>query len=222
MGWNILGGYFILQGVALLYAGTQTDSLAVCIIMGLIFCILGIWVIYRHSTKGRDKVARSHDKKLKEKKNRNQDKAALLERSRNSISGLSHMDGLPLAQGAACLAFCKDEVVEISGGGTQFQLDLGKITDATVKTNVEIQRAYVSSIGGAVAGAALFGALGAMVGGRAKQKETRTLEHYLIITYLKEGQISYLSFLAQNVVKANDFAAQIQMKKGGAIPIVEL
>ena len=192
MGWNILGGFLILAGAIQFYAEAQIGSLVEGIIFGLIFCIPGIWIIYRHTPKGKESVAKRRLVKIEarrqkkgRKQNRYQDRAALLEQKKNSISGLRHMDGLPLAQGAECLAICKDQSLEISGGGTQFHLDLNKITDAIVKTDVEIQQAYVSSIGGAVAGAALFGTLGAMVGGRAKKKETKTLEHYLIITYFK-------------------------------------
>ena len=83
----------------------------------------------------------------------------------------------------------------ITSGGNTFNVALNKLTDVQIKTNAEIQKQYVSSVGGAVGGAVLFGPLGAMVGGRAKQKQIRTLEHYLIITYLKDGNVDYLSFL---------------------------
>lgn len=43
-------------------------------------------------------------------------------------------------------------------------------------------------------GAVLFETLGAMIGGRAKQKKIRTIEDYFIITYQKDGAADYISF----------------------------
>lgn len=42
-----------------------------------------------------------------------------------------------------------------------------------IKTDKEIQQQYVSSVGGAVGGAVLFGPLGAITGGRAKKKTVK-------------------------------------------------
>lgn len=75
-----------------------------------------------------------------------------------------------------------------------FELEKLKITDMCIKTDVEIQQQYVSSVGGAVGGAILFGALGAMIGGRAKKKVVnRKMRHYLIITY-QSDEIKYIGF----------------------------
>ncbi|MEH2944892.1 hypothetical protein VSQ32_19130 [Lachnospiraceae bacterium KK002] len=54
-----------------------------------------------------------------------------------------------------------------------FELEKSKITDMCIKTDKEIQQQYVSSVGGAVGGAVLFGPLGAITGGRAKKKTVK-------------------------------------------------
>ena len=87
---------------------------------------------------------------------------------------LAHMEGLRLAQGTSCVAHYEKGMVEIQGGGVRFQLDIGKIMKAEVRTETEIQKAYVSSIGGAVSGAMVFGALGAIIGGRVKEPVSYT------------------------------------------------
>ena len=68
------------------------------------------------------------------------------------------------------------------------------MTDVCVKTNVEIQKQYVSSVGGAVAGAVVFGPLGAMIGGRAKEKKSKEFHQYLIFTYESDGEVKYVGF----------------------------
>ena len=105
-----------------------------------------------------------------------------------------HVAGLPLAENAACTVFFEDAGLSIAGGGSDFNVAYDKITDISIKTDVEIQKQYVSSAGGAVGGAMLFGPLGAIVGGRAKQKTSKNIDHYIIVTYLRNESIDYLSF----------------------------
>lgn len=105
-----------------------------------------------------------------------------------------HFTGLPLAEGTDCSIQHNPDGFVFTAGGNVFNLSNDKITDMCIKTDAEIQKQYVSSIGGAVGGAVLFGPIGAMIGGRAKKKKTTNLTHYLIITYLKDGQIAYLCF----------------------------
>lgn len=107
---------------------------------------------------------------------------------------LKYIDGLPLASGVDCEISSYPNQIKITGNNTEFNLDKSLLVDVCIKTDVEIQNQYVSSVGGAVAGAILFGGLGAIVGGRAKQKETRISSNYLIFTYSKNDEIKYISF----------------------------
>lgn len=107
---------------------------------------------------------------------------------------LRHVAGLPLAENCMCnLYLCKDKIVIESEGAT-FNLLKEKLIDVNLKTETEIRKAYVSSVGGAVGGALLFGPLGAMIGGRTKEKEDKTEKQFLIFTYLKDNQNQYISF----------------------------
>lgn len=107
---------------------------------------------------------------------------------------LKHMIGLPVPEGFECEISSYPTKISISGNGMQFNLDKNKLIDVCVKTDVEIQNQYVSSVGGAVGGAILFGGLGAMIGGRAKLKQARTVSKYLIFSYSKDNNINYISF----------------------------
>lgn len=105
-----------------------------------------------------------------------------------------HISGLPLSNGTGCTIRYKDDCVKISGGGINFELKKEKITDIHLKSDVDIHRMYVSSVGRAAAGRAVFGEIGEMVGGRARQRTIRQYRQYLIFTYLTNEGIAYICF----------------------------
>lgn len=107
---------------------------------------------------------------------------------------VKHQSGLPLAQDAECSIEYGEDKFVFSGSGNIFNLSFNKITDICVKTDEEIQKQYVSSIAGAVAGGMAFGALGAIIGGRVKEKKTKISSHFFIFTYKKDTEIDYISF----------------------------
>jgi len=81
----------------------------------------------------------------------------------------------------------------------------------------------VSSVGCAVGGAVLFGPLGAMVGGRAKEKTSRVIEYYFIITYHgKTGDLEYLSFETYAPQQARDLIQRFRPLLEEQIGCVEL
>lgn len=107
---------------------------------------------------------------------------------------MKHINGLPIAENVNCNVSMTDNKFLFSSGAMNFELEKSKITDICIKTDTEIQKQYVSSIGGAVGGAVLFGPLGAMIGGRAKKKTVKNEIHsYLIITY-QSPEIKYIGF----------------------------
>ena len=88
----------------------------------------------------------------------------------------------------------REDCLFIEGGSCSVRLSYDKAIDLSVTTDKEIQKSYVGSVGGAIGGAALFGTLGAMVGGRAKEKTSTVTEFYLVVTYNKDNELAYLSF----------------------------
>ncbi|MED3803685.1 hypothetical protein P4562_17310 [Lysinibacillus xylanilyticus] len=118
-----------------------------------------------------------------------------------------HMAGLPIAEGAEIFVYrCKEKVVFERNQDT-IELGINKVRDILIKTDVEIQKNYVSSAGGAVGGYVLFGPLGAMIGGRAKEKKSTNTEKYLIFSYEKDGVTDYISMEVTNEPNASLFNA---------------
>ncbi len=124
-----------------------------------------------------------------------------------------HMAGLPIAEGAECFVYLCSSKIIFFRNETEYSLLFDKVTDVLVKTDSEIHQAYVSSIGGAVGGAVLFGPLGAMIGGRAKKKESKTFKYYLIFEYDKDEGVDFISFEIQNQISANSFVKAFSQKE---------
>lgn len=135
------------------------------------------------------KKSKSKEQKLEKRAKKEEQK----EYANNHIT-LMHMAGLPISEGVSCECGLEKEQFNFNGGGNEFNLKFDKITSLDIKTDVEIQKQYVSSVGGAVGGAVLFGPLGAIIGGRAKKKTHKETTYYLIFTYLKNQEVSYISF----------------------------
>ena len=110
-------------------------------------------------------------------------------------TNLIHFDGLPISENTICKVVSYNDKYEFIANGLTFNLQKDRITDVSIKTDVEIQKQSVSSIGGAIGGAVLFGPLGAIIGGRAKDRKVKTTTKYLIITYLKDDDVKLLCFV---------------------------
>ena len=126
---------------------------------------------------------------------------------------LMHLIGLSIPEKAFTQIYSCPESYEFECNGVTFSLNKDKVTDVSLKTTSEIQKQSVSSIGGAVGGAILFGPLGAMIGGRAKTKELRTVTTCLIFTYLKDKTVDYIAFNATNNFKAAKFVKEFQQNQ---------
>ena len=99
-----------------------------------------------------------------------------------------------LPAGYKCDIIYNESSMRILGGGQEFFLDASKMIDVSVMTQSEIQKQYVSSIGGAIAGAMLLGPFGAIIGGMATQKKVQSKKKYLVITYISRGETKYIVF----------------------------
>ena len=128
------------------------------------------------------------------KKGKQNRKQNLIDRNADFSAKLKHFYGLPISEGAMVDCYwCTDKII-FEGSGLSFNLSFEKLTDVSMKTDVEIQKQYVSSAGGAVAGAVMFGALGALIGGRTKEKTSKQVNQYLIFTYLNDEEVKYIAF----------------------------
>lgn len=118
---------------------------------------------------------------------------------RDAYGTLTLVGGLgDLPQGSNCQVVYNSTRIKFTASGQDFVLDASKLLDVSVMTQKEIQKQYVSSIGGAVAGAALLGPIGAIIGGRATQKKINQVSEYLVITYMSDGETKYIVFDVTN------------------------
>nr|DAZ41837.1 MAG TPA: hypothetical protein [Caudoviricetes sp.] len=113
-------------------------------------------------------------------------------------TALNHVTGLPLVEDVLCEIFSYPDRLEFKAGTTEIKLSKDKITDMRINTETEIQNQKVSSVGGAVAGAMLFGGIGAVIGGRAKNKKVKNVSNYLIISYNSDGELKHIVFDTQH------------------------
>lgn len=127
-----------------------------------------------------------------------------------TISGnFLHFSGLPIAEKAECQLLSYYDHYDFLSGKMKFSLAKSKVMDVSCKTETEFHSQYVSSVGGAVAGAALFGPIGAMVGGRAKKKTNMTTRHYLIVTYMSNNEVKYIVLENTGILnKTNKFVIE--------------
>lgn len=182
MGWIVvfLFSFFMVFGSVLAYA--LGDTKTELIVIAVLFFMSGVCSLKKYRDK---KTGRTAERKRKKKE--------IKEENARVLTG-KHLAGLPLSEGCSCRIAAENDGFVFAGGGNEFHLKKNKITDIDVKTDAEIKRQYVSSAGGAVAGGMVFGPLGAIVLGRAKEKKTTTITHFLIFTYRSDQNVDYISF----------------------------
>lgn len=123
---------------------------------------------------------------------------------------MEHLTGLPIAEGALCTIYLKNDGYEFERNNQKFKLNFNKVRDVAVKSTSEIQSSYVSSAGGAIGGAMLFGPLGAIIGGRAKKKTSGSFSSCLIFVAETEEGMKCISFNSSYYNKANKFVDAFQ------------
>lgn len=147
-------------------------------------------------------------------KQRKQAAQAMKDRGVTHRAFLQHVNGLPFAENVSCEVTSYRDRIEFKHGTTVVNLARSKITDMCIKTDVDIQKEAVSSIGRAAAGGAMFGPLGVIIGGRARTKELKTVTRYLIITYRKENETEEFAFIgfeiSGNVSEAIDMVKEFR------------
>ena len=162
---------------------------------GIAFCIMMLVLLHRATKKAeeeRERIAKGIFQPVK--------------------GTFSHTAGLPIPPGTECLLSLTESGLAISSFSGNFNISIDKLMTITSKTDTEIQKSkqYVSSAGGAVAGGMMLGAVGAMIGGKPKEKESTvtTYKNYMAITYKKEDSIDYLLFeLSGTPMQVHPFSA---------------
>lgn len=132
----------------------------------------------------------------------------------NNLIKVKHFYGLSLPENARAVIYEYSDKFTFISNGISFSLLKDKITDISINKDTDIQKHYVSSTGGAIGGAMLFGPLGALIGGRVKTKNTYSIDYYLIFTYLKNNEPSYIAFNCNGkVFEAKKITKQYKSKQ---------
>ncbi|MDD3049758.1 MAG: hypothetical protein PHR06_01280 [Candidatus Cloacimonetes bacterium] len=116
------------------------------------------------------------------------------------VIGCTLIEGLPVIKGS-------DLILKLTGDGVSiivtptkqtFEISFSKLTSVQYYNETEMEKVISQSAPGMIIGGAAFGILGAMVGGRIKTKEKKTVTHFVVIDFESEGS-------KQIVVQSNDF-----------------
>lgn len=167
------------------------DPVIIILLIFICFCLFMVYYTSYQKSKTKKELT-----KLKKEKNANISIALL------------HFYGLPIAKNILAQVFSSPDEYEFVAGNNSFKLSKEKVTDVTITTDVDIQKNYVSSVSGAIGGAVLFGPIGAMIGGRAKEKKSRIVHSYLIFTFLDNNELKYIAFDCTNNFQAQKFVKE--------------
>lgn len=130
-------------------------------------------------------------------KSARKNKAERKERGIIAQSSLIHVEGLPLSDKTSCKVSVMEDGIFVEGGGSEFKINSDQLRAVEVKTDVEISNIVHSSAVQGVVGGLVFGPIGLVVGARAKNKQIKKNEHFLIINYVSsKNEIEALLFSA--------------------------
>ena len=94
----------------------------------------------------------------------------------------THVSGLDIANVPVTFTLSESGAI-ITTPSNDYTLTLEKITNISWYDEVEIEKHLKSSFIGGVIGATTFGAAGAVIGSRPKEKEKRNVTFYLLVDY---------------------------------------
>lgn len=119
--------------------------------------------------------------------------------------------GLPLPEKSQCDIYSIPGFYQIVTPGAVFNIDKLKVTSVSIKTDEEISKQAVSSVGGAVLGGAMFGVVGAAIGGRAKTTNVHEYKNFLVFVYEKDSSVDFAVFSCdKRMSQARDFVTQFE------------
>lgn len=108
-----------------------------------------------------------------------QDKAAGISRYDNMI----HVGGLEVPENCKCTAALSQEGLTITCAGKELLLRTNKIRNVEYQLDIDEKQYLKSSLAKGIAGAAMFGVSGAIIGSAPKTKTKREVKCYAIISY---------------------------------------
>lgn len=126
------------------------------------------------------------------------------------------IDGLPIPVSVPVTVFLYENRIDLEAvTGTaspnqRFSLDIDKIQRVSLLNESQVQQIVKQSAPGMIVGAAAFGILGAMVGGRVKTKQTMVINSLLLIDYISDSESKQILLNVSNdVFQATSFVNKI-------------
>lgn len=218
---GIIAAMLIIGGIANLVDGFDAGIIVVLVLAAGLTAAT-VYLIIKYS-KTRDEIQPRNEAPQSEADTRTQSVASEVatdtqKQSRGllkaEINGIL-ISGMDLPQNIAIKARLYKDTVLFKAGKNKYELAVEKIQKAFVLTGLEVQQIIKQSAPGMVIGAAAFGILGAMVGGRVKTKEQLKTSYLLCINYNSNGEEQQI-ILDVGFQKggANDFARRISKANG--------
>ena len=119
----------------------------------------------------------------------------LFKKNKHIGIGGALISGLPVPEKSAIQINALEDRLQIvaimTGGGVskqEFSLPIEKISSVKILTDKEIKQVIEQSAPGMILGAAAFGIVGAMIGGRVQTKEKAILKQILTVDYTSDGE----------------------------------
>lgn len=138
-------------------------------------------------------------------------------KKKENVSVGNLIDGLPIPQNTVVLSKLLPDKLEMKALiGTKkedwkiFELPFEKIDSMQIVNEKEIQKIVSQSAPGMIIGAAAFGILGAMVGGRVKTKEKVKISTLLLIDYTSEEKKQILLNVTSSVNESSKLVKEFK------------
>ena len=131
------------------------------------------------------------------------------------------VDGLPIPASVIVLTKLFNEKIELEAftgnkpsDHQRFDLGMEKVQKITLLNEKEIQQIVTQSAPGMIIGAAAFGILGAMVGGRVKTKNKVKINRLMLIDYISDGENKQILInVSESISQADIFANKFRKMK---------
>lgn len=189
--------FLIIWGVAALVIGVVLNSINETgqSIGSIIFIavFLGAWIMFIVFCF-RMFVITSKARKLARKQVK-ADKADGVSR----YDSIIHVGGLSAPENCKCTAVLNPEGLNVLCGGNEFFLRLEKIRNVDFQLDIDEKQYLKNSMIGGMAGAAMFGISGAIIGSSPKTKTKREVKCYAIISY-DDGRGQYHTFILRDEI----------------------
>nr|DAY49568.1 MAG TPA: hypothetical protein [Caudoviricetes sp.] len=189
--------FFIIWGVVALIIGFAFNSInktgqsigsiiALSLVMGALIAFVVFCFNMAILTSKAKKVVRQQQQK---------DKVEGISR----YDSIIHIGGLNAPENCKCTVVLNSSSLVIVCGGNEFTLNIAKVRNVDFQLDIDEKQYLKSSMAGGIAGAALFGVSGAVIGAAPKTKTKREVKCYAIISY-EDAQGAFRTFILRDEV----------------------